>query len=101
MRDPTDLIGNEAEAQLEEQEAQRQRLQELDDYKWLMGHKQGRRLVRQWLADAGVYRNPFNHSGSVTAFNCGQLNAGQRLLAKVMEFAPEAYLVLLKEHANE
>jgi hypothetical protein len=96
--DPTDF-----EALADAQEAKRlrsevQAKQATEDLKWLMAHKQGRRLAYAWLADSGIYQNPFNHSGSVTAFNCGRMNLGQQFLARILEHTPDSYLQLLKEH---
>lgn len=96
-QDPIDLTAL-ANAQDEERLAlERKVLQDAEDLKWLMAHKQGRRLVDKWLERSGIYRNPFNHSGSVTAFNCGQMNLGQQMLAEIMTHAPDAYLKLLDE----
>lgn len=81
--------------------AKRKARQVVDDLKWLMAHKQGRRVAYKLLADTGVFRNPFNHSGSVTAFNCGQMNVGQRFLAEIMEHAPESYTTMCKEQRND
>lgn len=101
MRDPTDLIGIAADEDAQRVLEERKRQQEADDLKWLMGHRPGRRLVWRWLSDAGVFRNPFNHSGSVTAFNCGAQNLGQQFLARVMEHTPDAYVVMLKEQKSD
>lgn len=97
-RDPTDLLQHELDDEAKRLYDERMRRQETEDFKWLMAHKAGRRLVWGQLAEGGLFRNPFNNSGSLTAFNCGELNAAQRLFAKVMEHAPDAYLVMLKEH---
>lgn len=97
MHDPTDLrqqaLNTEAQRQREEQRARQRK----DDLVWLMGTKPGRRIAWRLLEETGVYRNPFNNSGSVMAFNCGQMNVGQQFLAEIMEHAPDAYLNLLKE----
>jgi hypothetical protein len=98
MRDPTDLTGIADDDEAQRLADERKRQQDAEDIKWLMGHRPGRRLVWQWLSDAGVYRNPFNHSGSVTAFNCGAQNLGQQLMARIMDHAPDAYVAMLKEH---
>lgn len=97
MNDPTDLHTQEADEATQRRNADFLAKREVEDLKWLMAHKQGRRLAWGLLSDAGIFRNPFNHSGSITAFNCGQMNLGQQLLAKIMEHAPEAYVVMTKE----
>lgn len=81
--------------------AERKAKREADDLKWLMAHKQGRRVAYKLLADTGIYRNPFNHSGSVTAYNCGSMNVGQQFLARIMEHAPESYTTMCKEQRND
>ena len=74
---------------------------EIDDLKWLMAHKQGRRVAYKLLGDTGIYRNPYNHSGSITAYNCGAMNVGQQFLARIMEHAPESYTMMCKEQRND
>jgi len=71
---------------------------ELDDLKWLMGNKRGRRVVWRLLRSAGVYRLSFDpHNASVTAFNEGQRNQGLRLLAIVQEHCGVDYGLMLQE----
>lgn len=96
-RDPTDLIGQELEAEDQRSQAERKALQEAEDIKWLMAHEQGRRIVARVFAFTGVTRTPFEHSGSVTAFNCGKQNVGLWLLGEVQAHRPEAYLKMLQE----
>lgn len=74
-----------------------QQRREVEDLKWLMAHKPGRRIMWGLLDLAGVYRTSFNNSGSVTAFNEGQRNVGLRYVAKIQEQMPDQYLLMLKE----
>jgi hypothetical protein len=97
MREPTDLHQQELDAEAQRQRDEFLRMQETEDLKWLMAHQAGRRIAWQLLARSGVFRNPFNNSGSVTAFNCGQMNLGQQLLAQILEHAPDAYVKMLKD----
>ncbi len=69
--------------------------------KQLMSTKSGRSWVREQLAFAGVNRTPFALDPLQTAFNCGQQNVGQRLLAEVTRVAPKEYLELLKEQSDD
>ena len=97
MRDPTDL-----QAQADEEEAETRRLtrkqrQEVEDIKWLLAHRPGRRIAWALLGDAGVFQSSFNHSGSVMAFNEGRRNLGLQMLAKIMEHAPDAFLTMQRE----
>lgn len=97
MRDPTDLRGQERDAEADEAKAREKRRRELEDLKWLMAHPQGRRITARLLEEAGVNRTSFNHSGSLMAFNEGRRHIGLFLTAEVLDAAPEGYFKLLKE----
>lgn len=74
---------------------------EIEDVKWLMADKRGRRIMWRLLAEAGVYRTSFNNSGSVTAFNEGKRHIGLVLISEVNDHAANQFLVMLKEHAEK
>lgn len=102
MNSPLDQLDADDQATTAEAvRAQRKAQREIKDLQWLMSDKRGRRIVWRWLSDSGLFQNPFNNSGSVTAFNCGRMNEGQRLLARIMEHAPEAYSEMQKEQRND
>ncbi|MGA0825627.1 MAG: endopeptidase [Burkholderiaceae bacterium] len=99
MRNPLDPDETDEVAALAQ--AALKRKQQVEDFKWLMAHAQGRRIVSRVLAEAGVHRTTFNHSGSVMAFNEGKRHIGLFLLAEILEIAPESYTKLLKEYRIE
>jgi hypothetical protein len=99
MRDPIEPI-DEREAQQAHAAQALKRKQQVEDFKWLMAHAQGRRIVSRLLEETGVHRTSFNHSGSVMAFNEGKRHLGLYLMAEILEIAPESYVKLLKEYAN-
>lgn len=70
---------------------------EANDIKWLMGNKQGRRIVWRLLARAGVYRTSFAGVDAQTNFNEGARNNGLLLLADVNTHAPDAFAVMAAE----
>lgn len=70
---------------------------EANDIKWLMGNKQGRRIVWRLLGRAGVYRTSFGGGDAQTNFNEGARNNGLLLLADVNTHAPEAYALMAAE----
>lgn len=78
-------------------EAAEELRRQVEDLKWLMAHKPGRRFMWRLLAMAGVYRTSFNTSGSVTAFNEGKRNVGLTYVAEIQEHVPDSYLTMLKE----
>lgn len=70
---------------------------EADDIKWLMKSKQGRRIVARLLDKAGVYRLSFHTNALQMAFNEGNRNLGNSLLAQITVLCPERYVELLNE----
>ena len=99
MRNPLEPVDEQEEVAAKAAAALK-RKQQVDDFKWLMAHAQGRRIVSRLLEEAGVHRTSFNHSGSVMAFNEGKRHMGLFLMAEILEIAPESYVKLLKEYAN-
>jgi hypothetical protein len=94
---PTDTASQEANR---EQVKLRNRLvamSEVDDIKWLMGSKRGRRIVHRLLESAGVFRISFHTNALQMAFNEGNRNQGNALLALVTEHCPDRYAELLNE----
>ena len=72
----------------------------LDAIRLLMASATGRRFLWLQLSELHVFYNPFATNALQTAFNCGELNVGQRLLAKITEADPDAFLVMMKENQN-
>ncbi len=69
---------------------ERDRLAEIEDFKFVVSDKRGRRFVRRLLENAGVFRLSFNATNeSSTAFNEGARNQGLALLNEITEVAPE------------
>lgn len=99
MRDPIEPV-DEREEQQAQAATMLKRKQQVEDFKWLMAHAQGRRIVSRLLEESGVHRTSFNHSGSVMAFNEGKRHLGLYLMAEILEIAPESYVKLLKEYAS-
>tara|TARA_R110000796_G_scaffold9078_3_gene31205 strand:- start:6194 stop:6487 length:294 start_codon:yes stop_codon:yes gene_type:complete len=85
---------------LEEQEldssANTRRDQELEDLRYVMNDKRGRRVLFKLLDRTGVYRNPFT-GNSETFFKCGEMNIGQYLIAEMQALGGSSYADLLKE----
>lgn len=96
-KDPTDLNRQEREAETEEVVARERRRKELEDLRWWLGHPQGRRIIGRLLAEAGVFRSSFNHSGSLMAFSEGKRHMGLFLTDELLEASPDGYMKVLKE----
>jgi len=98
--DPTDLTGQE---RARKEEATKLRIAadvDTADLSWLMSSKRGRRFMWRLLDLAGVTRISFDQNALKMAFNEGQRNYGNRVLAWILTDCPEQYLQMLKEQAN-
>lgn len=99
--DPTDIRGQE---NAKAEQARRNKLEretEVDDLKWLMGSKRGRRIVWGLLERAGVFRLTFNTNAMTMAFQEGCRNAGLYLIAMINTHCPEQYQAMLQEQKDE
>src|SRR5690606_28317558 len=96
-RDPTDLRGQEVDTEAQQQRHYLKQRQETEDLKWLLAHRQGRRIECKLMGDAGIFRSMYNHSRGDMAFNDAQRSQGLKLLTMVMEHAPEAFTLMQKE----
>jgi surface antigen len=94
--DPTDVKAHDRNAESQALEQSASRKTEVEDIKWLMAHKQGRRFVARLLDKAGVYRTSFT-GNSETFFREGQRNLGLFVLSEVMEVTPDQHAQMLKE----
>lgn len=67
-----------------------------NDIKWLMASKQGRRLMRRWLGETGIYRTSFT-GNSETFFREGKRAFGLYLTDELTRHAFQDYLLMLNE----
>lgn len=74
---------------------------DIDDLATILSDIRGRRFIRRYLDETGVFKQPFNNSGSITAFNCGMMNVGQKLWAECNEADPEALILMQAEFKKE
>lgn len=95
--DPTDIRGQErkqADAELRNRLAKDT---EESDFKWLVSTKRGRRIVWRVLEQTGVFRLSFNTNSMQMAFNEGNRNFGNKILAMINSVSPEAFTLMMKE----
>lgn len=97
--DPTDTKAQAREAESQALDGNTLRRAEVEDIKWLMAHKQGRRFVHRVLDKAGIYRTSFT-GNSETFFREGMRNIGLFVLDEVMVSAPEQFALMLKEQSK-
>lgn len=97
--DPTDVTGNEEREAVRQDEQKRVVDQEVEDLKWLLSDKRGRRFMWRLLSVTGVFRNPFT-GNSETFFRCGVMSVGQTYVGDINLHAPERYNQMVTEHQN-
>lgn len=99
--DPLDIRGQERAKATEDDRARLVRETEEADIKWLMGSKQGRRIVWRLLDRAGVFRLSFSTNAMQMAFAEGNRNEGLRTVAMIHKLCPEQYTVMVKEATDD
>jgi hypothetical protein len=67
----------------------------------LQQHRQGRKFLWWLLEIGGVGQQPYANNALQTSFNCGTLNVGNQILEALVATAPEGYLTMMKENADE
>ena len=95
--DPTDIQAQERDAEVSADRNRKAADLEIDELKWLMSNKRGRRFVFRVLERAGVWRLSFNTNALSMAFNEGQRNEGLRLMANITAHCPDRYTEMLEE----
>lgn len=99
--DPLDLDAIEQAKEKSDEFDRLKRLIEIGDLKWLMAHRQGRRIVRRLLEKYGVYRSVFRVVAAEMAFLEGQRNCGLALIADLLEHTPERYAEMIQETKDD
>lgn len=73
---------------------------EIDDLRWLMAAKQGRRFIWRLLGESGLYRPsyvPGATDAMAVAYHEGARNTGLKLLGLITEHCPERLSEMQKE----
>lgn len=99
--DPTDTRAIERSRAEQVRKAQQERRVLLDDVSRLMSRKDGRRIVRHLLGEAGTYQTSFSTNALQMAHSEGRRDVGLRLLALIQEACPERYLEMLTEQMKD
>lgn len=94
---PFDLAEVEAAEHALNDEAKLERAVEVDDFKFVMEDKRGRRMIWRLLAETGVFRLSFTGQMETTSFREGARNIGLKYMALIHEACPEKYQLMLKE----
>lgn len=62
---------------------------------------QGRSFMYWLLGITKLHRNPFTANALTTSFACGEANIGMQVQDRLIELAPNDYLKMLREKAEE
>lgn len=99
---PFDVAGQEAREAEQAELTRLARAREVDDFKWLMGHRQGRSFMWRLLGTTRLHHTPHivGASAEDNAFRAGAANIGLGLQAEIHEICPERYYEMQKEHVE-
>lgn len=97
--DPFDIAGQDLSKLERDERNKHERRVEIEDIKWLMKGRQGRRIVWRLLEKTGVFRCSFT-GNSETFFREGMRNVGLMLLAQINEVCPEQYTLMVQEQRD-
>lgn len=97
--DPTDLQGQERQAEARQRETLSDAVLEAEDFKWLMGSKRGRRIVWRLLEKTRVYQDSMT-GNSHTFYNEGRRSIGLMLMAQINENCLPEYIMMLNERTK-
>ena len=74
----------------------RARQVEVEDIKWQMSSKPGRRVMRRLIAESGMYQDSFTGS-SATFYKDGKRALGLVFLNDIASICPNEYVLMLTE----
>lgn len=80
---PTDLTALDEQRATAKEQSAFDRSIELDDVRWLMSGKRGRRFMWRLLGDARLYQQSFDGNTNWSIFNEGKRSIALRLVAQI------------------
>ncbi|MDD3884553.1 MAG: hypothetical protein PHW66_06410 [Gallionella sp.] len=95
--DILDIQGQEQQLEESERRAKLSEKQEMDDWKWLMSDKRGRRIAFRLIDMAGVHRPSIDQNTAAMAFKEGKRWFGTLIMEKLERHCFDRYLDMLKE----
>lgn len=67
----------------------------------LMDMPEGRKWLWDMMARCGMYETPYSESQLRMAYNAGKSDVGRMILADIVQFAPDMYVQMIKEHQKK
>ena len=80
--------------------AGRNKAEKLRVVEGIMSVPEGRKWLYEILKRCHVFSTPFQNDPYATAFNCGEQNIGQMLLADIVAAAEDQYVVMCRENSK-
>lgn len=74
---------------------------ELEEIKWVLSSKGGRKFLWRWLGKCGVYSLSFNQHNSVMSFNEGKRSIGNELMLEINEADSKAFVLMMQENMEQ
>jgi hypothetical protein len=96
---PTDLAALDVARSTAKEQSKFEAAVEMDDIRWLMSGKRGRRLMWRLLGDARLYQQSFDGNANWSIFNEGKRSIALKLMAQIHSI--EGGLELYAQMATE
>lgn len=96
---PTDLSALDEQRAATKEQSRFDAAIELDDIRWLMSGKRGRRFMWRLLGDARLYQQSFDGNANWSIFNEGKRSIALKLMAQIhsIEGGAEQYAQMATE----
>jgi len=96
---PTDLAALDEQRAAAKEQTRFEANVELDDIRWLMSGKRGRRIMWRLLGDARLYQQSFDGNANWSIFNEGKRAISLKLMALIhsIDNGPELYAQMASE----
>lgn len=78
-------------------EQKRLEAEQLDDIRWLMSSRRGRRIMWRILSHCGTFARTLDTNALLMASNEGKRSVGSSLFGLVMQACPEQYVAMTEE----
>ena len=94
-------VGNRRHVNRARDEAKRAEKERAAVIVGLMDLPEGRNWLWDLMARCGIYETPFNENEMTMAYKAGKSDVGRMLLADIVQFAPDQYVLMIKEHQKK
>ncbi len=97
--EPFNLQAGRARKEAAQDQRKSKRDQQIEDIKWQMSTKQGRRVMWRLMEKAGIFRTSFT-GNSETFFREGHRNLGLEFMADINAYCIHEYALMVEENVT-